>query len=217
MLWPYIPLTIEYMQVLRYLGVLEKAKVDERLSKIIQQCITQGKLLVKPAAVFSRVSVKELPVPENLLKNCLFTSVVAVTVGENIERETSRLFQQGETTQGVIMDAVATVAVEEVASRVLTILSSQQRIEGLFPTPMFAPGNENLAIDYLPVLLRLAGGKQIGIGLNDYLQMTPVKSLCFLVGWTSTSCKPQNKCNLCNKKNCQFRRVRTEGEKHVVI
>lgn len=212
MLWPYIPLTIEYKQVLRYLSILDNAKVDERLLKNIQQCITRSRLVLKPTAVFSHVSVEEIPVPDDLLKNCLSTSVVAVTVGENMEREISRLLQQGETTKGFIMDAVATVAVEEAANRVLAILSSQQRIQGLFPTPMLAPGNQNLAIEFLPILLRLAGGEQIGIVINDYLQMTPVKSLCFFVGWTSSSCKPQNKCNLCNKGNCQFRRVRTEGE-----
>lgn len=230
MLLPRVPVEISYRQVLRSLGTTEKQRVHPDLQDQINQMILLGKSLCHPAATLAQVPVVlegerlslggvafDLPELNKTLKGCTAVSVAAVTVGETIDREVEQLFQTGQATRAVILDAVATVAAEEAANQVIKLLSGQQKVKGLYPTPRLGPGYRGVKMDCLPLFLRLADSEQISVTCNEYFQMNPVKSLCFAVGWSPVQQKDTEKCNFCQQGNCPYRAVRTEGENGVVF
>ncbi|WP_333871177.1 Vitamin B12 dependent methionine synthase activation subunit [Desulforamulus putei] len=230
MLLPQIPVEIQHQQVLGCLGATGKQRIDRDLLDQVNEMILLGKSLLQPAAAVAQVRVSpagdtvylsgaafHLPDLSQWLKGCSVASVAAVTVGETIEKEVERLFHRGLATRAVILDAVGTEAAEGAANQVVKLLARQMRIRGLFPTPRLGPGYRGLKMDYLPLFLEMAGGEQIAVTCNNFFQMNPVKSLCFMVGWSSEQQKEQVKCDFCHQANCQFRAVRTEGESGVVF
>ncbi|WP_003543378.1 Vitamin B12 dependent methionine synthase activation region [Desulfotomaculum nigrificans] len=217
MLLPQVPVSLKYEQVLRYLGHGNQS-FSGKPDRFITETITRGRALLHPAAVVADMYPHEQEVwPQRLLKCCLKASVVAVTVGETIEQETNRLFQIGETAAAVILDAVATAGVEAAADWVVHILAQQNRGRGLFATPRYGPGYGGLAMEYLPTLYELAGAQQIGITFNQFYQMTPVKTLLFVVGWSINKYDHRSNCDWCSKKDCQFRKIWEEGEDQGVL
>lgn len=224
-----IPVTIDYAQVLRYLGTRGNQPVDHEITKLIKDSVLIGKSLLSPAAVIEHFPSQPagehlllgdsfyLPMVDPSLNYCNYCSVVAVTVGETIDQRIEKLFAKGEATQSVILDAVGTVAVEEAANRIVSFLSHQQRVKGLYPSVRLAPGYRGFPLHYLPKLLSIAGGKETNISCNEHYQMKPVKSLCFIIGWGNQPCDNHAKCSLCDKIYCQFRVVSTEGESGVVL
>lgn len=216
MLLPHIPLILKEAAVLRYLGIADPTSVPAAVLGQVKQCLGRSKLLLEPRAVFRGVPLAPAAqgfllggslrgLQEKTLQGCAEASVVTVTVGKTIEAEAALLYQRGESSQAVMLDAVGTAAVEEVSRYVMKLLASQYRLRGLHPTRRFAPGCQAFAIEWLPALWELAGGEQIGVTLNDHLQMTPSKSLCFMVGWSPQPSDNRSKCTHCNQINCQFR------------
>lgn len=206
MIIPQVPVTVKYEQVLRYLGRINQP-ISGELSQIIRKMIINGTALLHPTAVVTEITPNEQSWPAKLLKCCTEASVIAVTVGETIDQEISRLSQAGETTAAVILDAVATTAVEEGADWVVRVLTEQHRGHGLLPTPRFGPGYGVMPMECLPGLYQRVGAAKIGITYSECWQMTPIKSLLFIVGWGTHKYDLQQKCRWCSKKDCQFRSI----------
>lgn len=217
MLLPQIPLNIPPAKVLRYLGLKNSANLSPDLLRQIADVIHAGKVLAAPTAVINQVPFgqeqqwvtlghkRNLVIRDAALRKINAMSVVAVTVGEAIEQEVTRLFKHGETTKGVILDAVGTVAVEELSEQVIGLAASQMRLKGLFATAKLGPGYQGIPLEYLPTMLQLADAWQINIACNEFYQMKPAKSLCFVIGWTPEPPKIHKKCDLCQKANCLYR------------
>ncbi|GAB6180443.1 hypothetical protein JCM14036_17620 [Desulfotomaculum defluvii] len=215
MLLPQIPLNIPPNKVLQYLGIKNVSNQTPQLLRQINDIIQEAKIFITPTAVINQIPFcfdkgkitlgDSLEIRDPVLKKVSAVSVVAVTVGEAIEQEATLLFRRGETTRGVIMDAVGTVAVEAVAEQVIGLAASQMRLKGLYPTPKLGPGYRGVPMEYLPDMLELADALQIKITCNDFYQMNPSKSLCFVVGWGSKPFKINSKCDLCQKTNCLYR------------
>lgn len=217
MLLPQIPLNIPLAKVLHYLGCKKTIDLGPDLLRQIEEVIQAGKVLAVPTAVSKQVSFgqeqqgvtlghkHDLVIRDAFLRKINALSVVAVTVGEAIEQEVTKLFNDGETTKGVMLDAVGTVAVEEVAKQVIGLVASQMRLKGLFATARLGPGYQSMPLEYLPTVLQLAEASQINIACNEFYQMKPAKSLCFFIGWVPEHPKIHNKCDLCQKANCLYR------------
>ncbi|WP_198006896.1 Vitamin B12 dependent methionine synthase activation subunit [Desulforamulus reducens] len=210
-------MTISKDKVFLYLGINDQGKVNSEMLEQIQQVIQAGRVLLSPTGILNQVPLRfheksifishdiKLRMKNSFLKNCTTASVVAVTVGETIDKEVAKLFEKGEATSGIILDAVGTVAVEEAADQVVRMLSQQMRLKGLFATPRLGPGYQGMPIECLPEVLYLAGGGKIKITTNEYYQMIPAKSLCFILGWSSQPSKYHKKCDFCHKTDCQYR------------
>ncbi|CCO06945.1 Vitamin B12 dependent methionine synthase,activation region [Desulforamulus hydrothermalis] len=230
MLLPHIPLDLQPQQVAACLGVGNKQPVEPRWLARVQEMINLGKCLMQPAAVaahmqlapdgatlYRREASFNLPWPGSYLENCSTASVVTVTVGETIEKEVTGLFSQGLAADAVLLDAVGTAAVEEAARRVVRLLAGRQRSKGLFPAPRLGPGYRGLPMDCLPLFLQMSGAEQIAVACNEYYQMQPAKSLCFMVGWCPRPTQKQVKCQSCQMTNCRMRQANAEGESELVF
>ncbi|MEG6523551.1 Vitamin B12 dependent methionine synthase activation subunit [Desulfotomaculum sp. 1211_IL3151] len=217
MLLPQIALKIPPAKVLRYLGIKNSTDHWPELLRQIEAVIQAGKVLATPTAAITQVpfcleqqgvvigSMPDLVLGDAALRKISAVSVVAVTVGEAIEQEVTRLFNKGETTKGVIMDAVGTVAVEELSEQVIGLAARQMGVRGLYATAKLGPGYQDMPLEYLPAVLQLAEAWQINITCNEFCQMKPSKSLCFFIGWVPEPPKIREKCDLCQKADCLYR------------
>ncbi len=80
--------------------------------------------------------------------------VLGVTVGEDVERRSEQLFKQGNYTVGLLLDAAATTAVEQVADQVNEVINNIAKKQGYAPTWRFSPGYGNWPLEIQPQLAK---------------------------------------------------------------
>lgn len=107
-----------------------------------------------------------------------------VTIGKLIEDEISRLQQQGEVTEGFILDAVASEMADAAADKLhRDILKKVAEINGFSITPRYSPGYGDWPVTVQKEILQICGGEKIGISVNASSLMSPRKSVSAIIGF----------------------------------
>jgi hypothetical protein len=135
-------------------------------------------------------------------------AVLAVSVGEKIETRVNELFAAGEYTAALLLDAAATVAVEQVADSVCAFIAASVREKGLCVGERFSPGYGDWDVREQPEILRLAGAERIGVKMTPSFMLLPRKSITALLGLKPAGSAERTGCALCTKANCRFRRMK---------
>jgi cobalamin-dependent methionine synthase I len=104
------------------------------------------------------------------------------TVGDAIAARVDALFDQRELPLAVMLDSVASAAVESLAEYVNDVLCQSALPEGLKVTNRISPGYAGWDTAEQAKLFRLCPGAPIDVTLNAACFMTPIKSISFLVG-----------------------------------
>jgi hypothetical protein len=87
-------------------------------------------------------------------------------------------------TRAVILDAVASEAVETFADHVNEILAREHSLSGLKPTMRFSPGYGDLRTDIHTKLLPLLESERIGIRSHPQnFILYPEKTISAVIGW----------------------------------
>lgn len=141
---------------------------------------------------------------------CKATKVVimAVTIGEAVEEEISRRFQDGEYTLAVLMDAAATTAVEQVADSIEKAVDQKISMQGLIRRWRFSPGYGDWPIEAQPRMLELSKAAEIGLGATSSLMLNPRKSVTAIIGLvpkTEDTAPEKQSCKFCPNPTCNFR------------
>lgn len=136
--------------------------------------------------------------------------VLAVTIGEAVEKAVTKHFEQDAYTHSVLLDAAATTAVEMAAD--LMEKTIQQRIypQGYRTLMRFSPGYGDWDIHFQPEMMQLACAAEIGIELTDSMMLVPRKSVTAIIGLVpneGTACiSIKHDCKNCNKTDCIARK-----------
>lgn len=177
-------------------------------------------LLAKPAgASMAGELSEELPamvrlqgksIGRHLQKVCKVV-VLSATIGEDIENQVTRSFEEGRYSFSVLLDAAATTAIEEVADGMEKNIFSVARRQGLAMTWRFSPGYGDWPIEQQPEVLSLAHGEKIGVSLTEALMLTPRKSITAVIGlyYPDKECEKtshKHDCSQCAKTDCPARR-----------
>ena len=136
-------------------------------------------------------------------------SVLTVTIGETVETTIHTLFQQGEYTAAILLDAAATAATEQVADSITRLIRQQANRQGCSITSRFSPGYGNWGLEIQPAMLQLSGAHKIGVRATESYMLIPRKSVTAVIGWTSQTPPPQttqSPCAQCTQKNCIARK-----------
>ena len=88
------------------------------------------------------------------LSHAWSVGVLAVTVGEEIEKASSEHFKSGEYLQGLLLDAAATAAVEHLADQVDTLIQREAARSGQHTVWRFSPGYGDWPITQQPDFCR---------------------------------------------------------------
>ena len=184
---------VDQKEARRYAGLAKAPSFDERM---IAEACEDAQLLSVPRGIWEAYDyicdshrVQADP-PLDLvgssiakhLSGCDRVIFLAVTVGEEIEREVARRFQAGDYTSAILLDAAATAAVEQVADAMEDAIRPGILREGYGMKWRFSPGYGDWPLAQQPDALRLCHGERIGVALTESLMLVPRKSVTAVIG-----------------------------------
>jgi len=201
-------------EALRYAGCRQET---EDMTLLLDACIAEAEPVLS-----GRVCWREMPLSvendvccldgvtvssRDLAKNlsgCSRVVVFAATVGAPLDRLIARSSVVSPA-KAVMLQALGAERVEALCDAFCSKLAAQT---GMGLRPRFSPGYGDLPLREQTTLFSLLEPmRHIGLSLTDSLLMTPTKSVTAFVGLTEEKRENQNKCALCDKKDCTFRGV----------
>jgi hypothetical protein len=132
------------------------------------------------------------------------------TIGPRLEGEIKRLTKRNRVSQAYILDAMGSVAVENMVDDF-----QRHMVQALKPTQKgttlrFSPGYCDWPLTEQKKLFRLFESHDLNVTLTDSCLMQPCKSISGLFGvipfQAHTSAAPFNPCSDCGRKGCSMRR-----------
>ena len=206
---------IDKKEVLRYLQY-KNQNINEDLSNLINESIEETKKIINPKFVLRRYTIKKIN-KENGKKQVILENgnlilesndIMATTLGLDIEREIRKLTYTN-LTKGVIMDACATTAIEEVCDVVQENIAKNLSSEDRYISYRYSPGYGDLSIDKnIDINNILNTQKEIGLTVTNSGIMIPRKSVVALIGVSDKKAISTKKsCDYCNNRhNCDYKK-----------
>ena len=133
------------------------------------------------------------------------------TIGEEIDFEIKGMMQQGHLSEAFILDALGSVAVENVAEQFHRRMQRQYTEKDKAVTLRFSPGYCDWPIEEQRKLFEMFDSNTAGIELKDSCLMIPRKSISAVFGAYPVNGlsphPPYNPCIDCSKIDCSARRA----------
>lgn len=218
---------IDEKEVLRYLQY-KNQEIKDDLSEIIKECIESTKEIVNPRFIYRKYKIKKSKSSNskgeiyleganlilqsddiyNLLIECDECILMSATLGLEIEKEIRKLTYT-DLTKGIIIDACATTAIEEVCDIVQANIEKQLLKDHKYITYRYSPGYGDLPIEKnIDINNILNSQKEIGLTVTNSGIMIPRKSVVALIGVShkgvSNSKRSCENCN--NRHNCIYKK-----------
>ncbi len=212
---------IDKKEVLRYLGY-KNQEFDKSLTDLIEACCDEVIDICKESFVYeifdierknnkvfllgSTLVLKDMDIINHLAgsKKCL---IMAATLGAEVDRRIA-YYTRINITKGLIMDACATTAIENLCDELQTQIMKKALDDNLHITNRYSPGYGDFSIDNQSNILNVLDSyKKIGLSVTESNIMLPRKSVTALIGLGEiVNSKPNDKCMNCKNSNCDFRR-----------
>ena len=165
---------------------------------------------LNPRGIYDIFNSSELT-PEFLFKKAEKTVLCICTIGRDIEEESSRLLNKGELAKGVILDAIASHAAEEVAAWMYRsiVRDLSEDIEELEFTNRFSPGYCQWSLeDGQKLIFKRLPSNIIRVRLSKSMMMIPRKTVSFAINIGKDVDKELGirECPICDLQGCSFRR-----------
>lgn len=210
---------LDQKEMMRYAGL---PKLKEFPEEEILDTIREMTALAEPRGMWDSFSYDPLqqkimaPSPLTIkgnsirhhLEECLTVAVLAVTVGEEVEKKITQYFADGHYTRGLLLDAAATASVEHLADQLNRYIEEKVTGQGKVCTWRFSPGYGDWPVTQQASLCSLLETEKIGIHVTAYSMLTPRKSVTAVIGVSDCPVRrrPKN-CSACRMTSCAFRRV----------
>ena len=214
---------IDQKEMMRYAGL--SPKVKEFPQDAIDSAIREALALAEPRGIWQILPYD----PENgtiggahpltltgrsilrHLSQAWSVGVLAVTVGEEIEKASDAHFKSGEYLQGLLLDAAATAAVEHLADQVDALIQREAARSGQHTVWRFSPGYGDWPLEQQPELIRTSRAESIGVHLSSSLMLVPRKSVTAIIGLYKIRADAEEQhspqgCAACNKLDCPSRK-----------
>lgn len=120
----------------------------------------------------------------DLLQGVNTITLMVCTIGNQLKELSESLSASGQMTRAVILDAIASEAVEAFADYITEVLTREKGLLRLKPTMRFSPGYGDLKTDVHREMLPLLESDKIGIRFHpDNFILFPEKSISAVIGW----------------------------------
>ena len=129
------------------------------------------------------------------------------TIGFDVEKEIGRLLDEHKLSEAYILDAMASVAVEDMVEQFHQDMEAKCRNESKTATFRFSPGYCDWPITEQKKLFSVFDAEEIGVELLDSCLMEPRKSISGVFGIAPPGLALHNPCLHCREKNCTARRT----------
>ncbi|KAI3346556.1 methionine synthase [Clostridium botulinum] len=209
-------------EVLRYLGY-KKQKLSESMNELIEETIDECRNLIIPKQVYCKYKKHDendgvyiyktnlILKGEDIKNHLLYANevfIIAATVGNKIEQKI-RLYEKINLTKALILDACATVAIEEFLDELEEKIRLDARKEDLAITFRYSPGYGDLPLDIQKDIVNaLNADKTIGLTVSSHSLLFPRKSVTAIIGLIPIEKEEKQRgCETCkNYNNCNFRK-----------
>ncbi len=219
-----IPLAIDPDEVLRFQGYQRGIDVPgPDVRALFDEALALGRTLMDPRAAVRwwpvtrrgpdgfEVGPEVLTIPglERHWGAVEHVAAAVCTIGDAAERRVADLWESRELPLALMLDSVASGAVESLAEYVNDALCQEGIAGGLKVTNRISPGYAAWDVAEQPRLFRLCPGAPVGVTLNDACFMTPTKSISLLIG-AGIAARVDHyfaQCARCWMTACAYRRV----------
>ena len=212
--------SINRQQVLHSIGYSTDCK-PARIMSLINEYVDNAYHLIEPSyscvirdiklvqgshVVIEGPIIFQSEVIAQLLEQCQKAAVFLATIGNHLEEMVCRLAEDGLILQATVLDAIGSVAAEEMADFVQSRVSEAARTWGLYTSRRFSPGYCDWDIGQQKMVFRAVNGDSVGVRLTEGCLMFPQKSISGIIGIGSRDVENYNPCKTCNKYDCVGRR-----------
>jgi hypothetical protein len=218
-----LPLAIDPDEVLRFQGYKKGRDLPGAdVRALFDEALAEGRRLMAPRAVVrwrrvSRQSAELLEIDGERLAiprigaawgPVAHAAVAVCTIGEELERRVSALWEARELPLASMLDSVGSGAVESLAEYVNDLLC-RQGLPDLRVTNRISPGYADWDVAEQRALFRLCAGEPIGVALNEACVMIPGKSISLLAGAGPEARVDHyfSQCARCWMRDCAYRRT----------
>lgn len=186
--------------ILSYLGFKPLKSVSNlAVEMLLEEVIDLARLIIAPAAVYITFAVEEI-FPERIslaganlelkgkgisqfMSSCSKISLIAATVGGEIDGEIARLFDIDDSSRAVMLDAAGSDAVEQVVSWVDSLIQREAGKQGFTTLRRVSPGYSLWSIEANSTIAEVLNAERIGIKVLSSFEMLPRKSVIAAIGW----------------------------------
>ena len=141
------------------------------------------------------------------LKGCTYSVISCATIGVSVDR-LIREAQVTDMARAVVLDALASVAVEQLCDKVDRLIADENK--GKYLTYRFSPGYGDYPVELQGEFLRLLDApRKIGLCTNESSLLTPTKSVTSITGLSDTPIERRRSgCQSCSlRESCKFRKA----------
>lgn len=180
---------------------------------LIGELIAKCRELCSPQAAFLPL---ELPVRgftmgrilDKMLRGSEYYVFFIATAGPGPEQLARHLMNAGSYLEGFLVDLIATQLAEGVAIKVHEAIGKYAATLGKKTTNRYSPGYCSWDVAEQHLLFSLFDGHTCGVKLSESALMIPVKSVSGVVGMGREVIFNEYTCEICNQKNCIYRKIR---------
>jgi 5-methyltetrahydrofolate--homocysteine methyltransferase len=203
-------------ETVRYLGGAG-VKMNSSMESLLDSCESELLKAAVPKYLYKKISVAQDGIFEGEdvrrhLSGCEYAYAVCVTLGAAVDR-LIRSSQVSDMAKAVVIDAMASAAVENAAAQVDGLIADENA--GKFLTWRFSPGYGDYPLSVQDRLLSILDApRKIGLCVNSNSLLTPTKSVTAVLGVSQNPIpKGRRGCAVCNlAKDCKFRKAGTRCE-----
>jgi len=202
MIFTHVPITLNRHEVIRYLGYKRnKSESSEQINDLIDKLINKAKYIIEPKGIIKTVNISSRN-PDNWeiecdagafiikgekiykhLENCELITLMAVTVGSDLDVQIDNLFQTEQPTEALIFDAIGSDAAERVADYVNQYVINEAKRKGYATRFRFSPGYSGWSVENQQSIIDYLCTGEIEISVTEYSQLMPRKSVSAVIGW----------------------------------
>lgn len=202
--------SINRRETVRYLGGARVA-MNADMERLMDACEQQLLRVVQPKYVYQMIDLprEELLAGEDIrrhLRGCRQAVLFGATLGAAVDK-LLRVAQIRDMAEAVVLDSMASVAVEQVCRQADDAIAA--RLPGKYLTFRFSPGYGDYPIELQKTFLRLLDApRKIGLGVSDSCLLVPSKSVTAIAGVSDTPVERQRRgCAVCSLRGaCQYRK-----------
>ncbi len=197
-------------EAIRYMGG-SRVEPNDSMESLLDECES---LILKNSNPKFLYKIIDLPCDDvmggddilNHLSGCDRAVLMCATLGNNIDR-LLRVAQVSDMAKAVALDSLASVAIEQVCSKVDELLA--EKLLGCNMTFRFSPGYGDYPIEMQKYFLtQLDAPRKIGLTTNESYLLVPSKSVTAIAGISNAPIERKKRgCAICNMRAvCKFRR-----------
>jgi hypothetical protein len=173
----------EERKILSRIGWKKNASAaSSNLLRVLHEAEMRLPNLLEPKAVYALVTPEEFS-GQGIFERAVLIALCVVTIGSSLEEEAGKSFREGNTLQGLVLDAFGSEAVVQAVRRTDRKIEEEARRRELWPSKRFCPGDRGWPLEEQKFLFSKVDAGTIGVSLNDSCMMVPRKSNSFRVNF----------------------------------